>query len=73
MEDVSVDGAKELGQVTFQRKDTPNNGDDAGCDKTGTKMYTEYYDGDGPVTVVCEDMPGTSGLCETYSPEADID
>ncbi|KAL8950524.1 MAG: hypothetical protein Q9222_003447 [Ikaeria aurantiellina] len=53
--DHSNEGADELGQITFQGVDTPNNGDDAGCDKEGTKMYTEYYDTDAPVVVVCED------------------
>ncbi|CAF9922468.1 MAG: hypothetical protein HETSPECPRED_005081 [Heterodermia speciosa] len=48
-------GADELGQITFQGVDTPNNGDDAGCAKQGTIMYTEYYDTEAPVTVVCED------------------
>ena len=54
-EDVDNEGAKEVGQITFQGVDTPNNGDDSGCDKPGTNMYTEYYDTDGPVVVVCED------------------
>ncbi|KAL9637858.1 MAG: hypothetical protein Q9164_001941 [Protoblastenia rupestris] len=54
-EDVDNEGAKELGQITFQGVNTPNNGDDSGCDKPGTNMYTEYYDTDGPVVVVCED------------------
>ncbi|MDI1491411.1 MAG: hypothetical protein OHK93_002620 [Ramalina farinacea] len=49
------EGAQQLGQITFQGVDTPNNGDDQGCDKPGTNMYTEYYDTDGPVVVVCED------------------
>ena len=53
--DQKNDGAAELGQITFQGVDTPNNGDDAGCEKEGTRMYTEYYDTSGPVTVVCED------------------
>ena len=48
-------GTRELGQITFQGVDTPNNDDDAGCDKAGTIMYTEYYDTAAPVTVVCED------------------
>ncbi|KAL8671364.1 MAG: hypothetical protein Q9168_004146 [Polycauliona sp. 1 TL-2023] len=56
MGDVKNDGANELGKVTFQGVDTPNNDDDdAGCAKEGTRMYTEYYDTNGPVVVVCED------------------
>lgn len=51
----SDEGAAELGQITFQGVDTPGNGDDQGCDKEGTKMYTEYFDTMAPVTVVCED------------------
>ncbi len=54
-EDVTNEGADELGQITFQGIDTPNNDDDAGCDKPGTAMYTEYYDTGRPVVVVCED------------------
>ncbi|KAL8640178.1 MAG: hypothetical protein Q9228_002879 [Teloschistes exilis] len=49
------EGAGKLGQITFQGVDTPNTGDDAGCTKPGTRMYTEYYDTEAPVTVVCED------------------
>ncbi|KAL9588076.1 MAG: hypothetical protein Q9203_003104 [Teloschistes exilis] len=49
------EGAGKLGQITFQGVDTPNTGDDAGCAKPGTRMYTEYYDTEAPVTVVCED------------------
>ncbi|KAL8740394.1 MAG: hypothetical protein Q9190_006902 [Brigantiaea leucoxantha] len=55
MDQVKNDGAAELGQITFQGIDTPNTGDDAGCDREGTIMYTEYYDTNSPVTVVCDD------------------
>lgn len=51
------EGAKELGQITFQGVDTPNDegDDDAGCAKEDTRMYTEGYDNDHPTTVVCDD------------------
>ncbi|KAL8847869.1 MAG: hypothetical protein Q9221_007120 [Calogaya cf. arnoldii] len=54
-EALSGEGANELGQITFQGVDTPNTDDDEGCDKDGTRMYTERYDGDHPTMVVCED------------------
>lgn len=54
-EDVANEGANELGQMTFQGIDTPNDDDDMGCDQEGTRMYTDYYDTEAPVVVVCED------------------
>lgn len=66
MEDVKNEGADELGQITFQGVDTPNNGDDAGCDKPGTRMYTEYYDTEGPVVVVCEDAWYVAGKARSF-------
>ncbi len=49
------EGARELGQITIQGIDTPGGGDDKGCEQEGTIMYTDYYEGSGPVIVACED------------------
>ena len=54
--DATTTGAQELGQITFQGVDPPKeNGDDDGCDRPGTRMYTDKSETDRPITVVCED------------------
>ncbi|KAL8947227.1 MAG: hypothetical protein Q9183_007813, partial [Haloplaca sp. 2 TL-2023] len=54
-EALNGEGAEQLGQITFQGVDTENTDDDEGCAKDGTRMYTENYDNEDPITVVCED------------------